>query len=840
MQASVLRVLSVLLFLGSVQWLQAAVLPDSLQHKVDSLYALIPTTSDSLFPSLVNQAGNIYYSYYNSLAVPAYYETDWPEENIALLRRADTLAGFYADTNQWLESVVLLTNYHFSDPDTALKKDYFKRLKHLAASNGYELNFSLGAGLEEREREYFRISHNIWIQEDTSQSWGIEEILLPEQQATFEINPFRLNPYLLTREKVFWAKLRLRGQLTRDDDYYFMVGYEIFSWRDIEIYIPDSLGQYQMNRSGFFTPLEEKPLHDWPNYFSVFVPKGGEKTIYLRLANPTGIATPTDILLFRTNREQIKTQEAKNSHINGIFQGVVLVQGLFFLFWFFSTRSKVYLNYVLYLLSLAFFTIVANYFRQLFPQYPDATGPFFSAAAFFIAFGFIQFTFSLLRVAERKNGKLWRRILWIGLGIMGLALTASLFANIFYHEIAILGGAYTRLEFTSIRIGLAILFFFLIASVIWSIQAIKMGQKNAIYYLIANGLFVLGVSIPILSPIFDIDLVSFKDSVYSAQISIIVQLALFGLAVGQQQNQLEKEKRSALEDNLGLQKSINEATAKFVPYEFLRSLGRESILDVHLGDQVEKSVTVLFMDIRSYTTLSERMTPQENFAFLNAYLGRVGPLIKSNGGFVNQYYGDGIMAIFMGEAQDAWQATTAIQTTLITYNQERLKHQRIPIKVGMGLHSGLLMMGVIGDSERMDAGVVSDTVNTASRMEGLSKIFGADLILSASTFEALSEEAKQACRPLGKVKVKGKKSAIEIYEGALPAGSIKIQQKAAFTAALDDYRAGNIKTAIQKWEQLLIQNPQDQAISFYLEQCRLAEQKPVANAWDSVLRLDRK
>ncbi|MEL7532943.1 MAG: adenylate/guanylate cyclase domain-containing protein, partial [Bacteroidota bacterium] len=820
MQQGILRLLSILMITGSVLPLKATVIPDSLQQKVDSLYALIPTSSDSLFPSLVNQAGNIYHNYYSSLGVPAYYDTDWPEENIALLRRADTLAGFYADTNQWLESVILLTNYHFADPDTSLKEHYFSRLKHLAASNGYELSFSLGAGLEDSDNEYFRISHNLWILEDTSKELGLEQILSPEQQAAFKTNPFRQVPYIRTRDKVFWTKLRLRGQPTRDDDYYFMVGFETFSWRDIEIYVPDSLGQYQMSRSGFFTPLDEKPIADWPNYFSVFVPKGGEKTIYIRLADPTSFTTPLGILLFRTNREQINAKEAQNDHINGIFQGVVLVQGLFFLFWFFSTRSRIYLNYVLYLLSLSFFTVVVNYFRTVFPQYPDATGPFFAASAFFISCGFILFSFSLLRVAERPNGKRWNRILWFGLGGIALALIVNLLATVFNYEMQIWGGFYSRLAFNSIRMGLVILFLFLMASVFWAVQAIRMGQKNAIYFLIANGIFVLGVGVPMLTPILDIDLITFKDSVYFVQASIIVQLALFGLAVGQQQNQLEKEKRSALEDNLNMQKSINEATAKFVPYEFLRSLGRESILDVHLGDQVEKSVTVLFMDIRSYTTLSERMTPQENFSFLNAYLGRIGPLIKGNGGFVNQYYGDGIMAISMGEEQDAWEATLDIQSALITYNQKRIKHQRIPIKVGMGLHTGLLMMGVIGDAERMDAGVVSDTVNTASRMEGLSKMFGAELILSGSTYEALSDEAKTYCRPLGQVQVKGKNQTISIYEGALKAEEPKYQQKAAFAAALLDFREGNLNQAIKQWEVLLASNPNDKAIQFYLTRSR--------------------
>ena len=106
---------------------------------------------------------------------------------------------------------------------------------------------------------------------------------------------------------------------------------------------------------------------------------------------------------------------------------------------------------------------------------------------------------------------------------------------------------------------------------------------------------------------------------------------------------------------------INTAYGRFVPHEFLKALGRESIIDVRLGDQVQGEVTVFFSDIRSYSSLSELMTPEQNFNFLNAYLHRVGPIIKKHNGFVNQFLGDGIMALFRHSAEDALKASIAIQ-----------------------------------------------------------------------------------------------------------------------------------------------------------------------------------
>jgi adenylate cyclase len=91
---------------------------------------------------------------------------------------------------------------------------------------------------------------------------------------------------------------------------------------------------------------------------------------------------------------------------------------------------------------------------------------------------------------------------------------------------------------------------------------------------------------------------------------------------------------------------IHEVTKKFVPNEFIRSLGKENITDVKLGDQVKKIVTVLFTDIRDFTTLSEKMSPEENFRFVSSFNERLGPVIRSHFGFINQYLGDSIWQFF--------------------------------------------------------------------------------------------------------------------------------------------------------------------------------------------------
>ena len=211
---------------------------------------------------------------------------------------------------------------------------------------------------------------------------------------------------------------------------------------------------------------------------------------------------------------------------------------------------------------------------------------------------------------------------------------------------------------------------------------------------------------------------------------------------------------------------IHDITTKFVPYEFIQSLGREVITDVKLGDLVERKVTVLFTDIRDFTELSEQMTPEDNFLFVSSFNRRMGPVIRDNGGFINQYLGDAIMAIFPNKAEDALNAAIQMQRKLLDYNAYRKKSGRVPIRMGIGMHTGPLIMGITGDQKRMDAATISDTVNTASRIESLNKKYATSIILSQETLDHIEDPGQFEIKHLDKVQVKGKKAPVSVYECA--------------------------------------------------------------------------
>jgi predicted ATPase/class 3 adenylate cyclase/tRNA A-37 threonylcarbamoyl transferase component Bud32 len=183
--------------------------------------------------------------------------------------------------------------------------------------------------------------------------------------------------------------------------------------------------------------------------------------------------------------------------------------------------------------------------------------------------------------------------------------------------------------------------------------------------------------------------------------------------------------------------AINRAYERFVPQQFLSHLSRESITDVQLGDQIQREMTILFSDIRDFTSISEGMSPAENFQFVNEYLRHMEPQITHQHGFIDKYIGDAIMALFPHTAEDAIRAALEMLRSLEQFNEARIERGEIPIRIGIGLHTGLLMLGIVGGPNRMDGTVISDAVNLASRVESLTKHYGASLLITEATRQRL-------------------------------------------------------------------------------------------------------
>lgn len=516
------------------------------------------------------------------------------------------------------------------------------------------------------------------------------------------------------------------------------------------------------------------------------------------------------------------------------FQGVFWILIIYNLVLFFSLRIPAYLYYAGYLFCVSTFVM----FAVGDMTHPEFGNPRYIAPLGYLFFGSINIFYYLFGQNFLNLQELlpkWNRFIhyYIRAKIAVLILVQLNLYTWFHIPIALV------VEFSMVMIDVII-------SLIFFVSLLKTKTRLAYFFVAGSAsVVVFGITSAILGYLFNLQ---FTFTIFLS--SIVVEVVFFSLGLGykirlseKQKLQAEREKRTAQEALNEELTRINTAFGRFVPQDFLKSLGHESILDVNLGDSVQKEVTVMFSDIRGYTSLSEKMTPQENFKFLNAYLGRMGPIIHQHRGFVNQYYGDGIMALFLSEPSDAVAAAIAMQEELQAYNKVRIKAGRKPVQIGIGIHTGPLMMGVIGDTLRLEAGVVSDTVNIAARVEGLTKYYGAPILASNSTFSMMDQE-KILSRYLGNVKVKGKELILGIHEviDGLPTElkQQKARTKREFDHAINTYLEGDFATSTALFEQITSNFPEDQAARIFYTNSLTYLQLGPPEGWDGADRITEK
>ncbi|MEZ4310355.1 MAG: adenylate/guanylate cyclase domain-containing protein, partial [Polyangiaceae bacterium] len=237
-------------------------------------------------------------------------------------------------------------------------------------------------------------------------------------------------------------------------------------------------------------------------------------------------------------------------------------------------------------------------------------------------------------------------------------------------------------------------------------------------------------------------------------------------------------------------------------------------------------------------------TPEESFAFLGSYYRRIGPIIEENGGMVNQFLGDGIMALFPGSADDAVRAGIAIQHEIQRINAEGARQGLTPISSGVGLHTGDVILGIIGDRYRFSGNVVSDTVNVASRVETLTKTYGMRIAASGETLAALRRSDAVLHRFLDVVRLKGRTKPILVYE--LFGGDeeaereLKTRTRDRFEKAHQAYEQERFEEASRLFSGILAENPSDGAAELFRTRCDHYAKHGVPLGWAGVEEMRHK
>lgn len=206
------------------------------------------------------------------------------------------------------------------------------------------------------------------------------------------------------------------------------------------------------------------------------------------------------------------------------------------------------------------------------------------------------------------------------------------------------------------------------------------------------------------------------------------------------------------------------AVSRFVPTTLLNLVGQNDVTQVDVGDHIQRPMTTLFADLRGFTALAERMSSRQSFCMINDLFGELVPWIYEHHGVVDKYLGDGLMALFPRHSSDAVRAAVAMLDAVRTFNLKQGGRLPAPVQLSLGIHTGDVILGMVGSASRLDTTVMSDSVNLAARIERLTRKIAADLLITEQVYEDLSPELQAQSRFLGKLQVRGKQQPVGVYE----------------------------------------------------------------------------
>jgi len=269
---------------------------------------------------------------------------------------------------------------------------------------------------------------------------------------------------------------------------------------------------------------------------------------------------------------------------------------------------------------------------------------------------------------------------------------------------------------------------------------------------------------------------------------------------------------------------LNESTIRFVPVQFMEQLGVSDITKMKLGDNIQRDITILFFDIRYFSINSEMMTAHENFIFINKILGIAGPIIRKHNGFVDKYIGDAAMALFVN-GLDAVRAGIELFNQLVVDKNTRVEIGVDGINIGVGVHSGSVMMGIVGENERLSSTVISANVNLASRVEGLTKQTGSGLLITRDTLNQLAgNESEFEYRFIGMVQAAGVNVVVGLFD-ILDALSPKEKKrrmatKEIFESGVRKYHMKDYAGAVERFHKVIGTDPDDVCAVHHLKEAQ--------------------
>lgn len=280
---------------------------------------------------------------------------------------------------------------------------------------------------------------------------------------------------------------------------------------------------------------------------------------------------------------------------------------------------------------------------------------------------------------------------------------------------------------------------------------------------------------------------------------------------------------------------------RFVPQPFLKVLGKKTVTQISLGEQTNRRMTMLVCNMREFSEFSKRLSTDENFRFINSFLKEFGPAVREYGGFTSRYLGAGLLSMFPDEPGEALKAAMKLRETLENYNRRRSNTGYEPIEIGISVHTADVMLGIIGEEQRLEGSVVSTAVELTLDLEKLSAKLGVNVLLTEDALRAMPKLSEGAYRKLGAFQLGEAMRTIElfdVFEGdPVHIRKLKQETQEPFERAVALFRAGKFYDAREAFVAVVKKNRDDLAAKLYFFECDRYFQEGVNEQWNNALRI---
>ncbi|WP_036040513.1 adenylate/guanylate cyclase domain-containing protein [Leptospira alstonii] len=626
------------------------------------------------------------------------------------------------------------------------------------------------------------------------------------------------------------------------------------------IYFPDIgenwelyLNEVLVRKEGFPTYVDNNDLTPSVrrSLRSVILPippgalKEGKNTIFIYMIGESNIASyfqNDHFGFYHTSGYKIspiqKIYESTSEYFETFLYGIYFIFGIYHIFFYAMRRRDlyyVYFGFLSFVSSVYFFSSSNLIFQKFVNPNSEIDSSFFFRIEYssltLILPAFYYFLKDYFYQKEKTNVvPTFFVILLVGLFFAILVIPFS-----WIHVV--------------VRICQISMIFFLIYILFFSIQTVRRKRQDARTIL-------AGISVCIVFAVWDL-----SDSVFKIarphysffKIAYLLFIVTIVKILISRYIQFYKDVK-LLNAQLSNQK---DAFYRFVPVEFIRVLDNESPVSISIGNNKEKSMTVLRSDILNFANLAETIPSSQKIAFLNSYLSEMEEIVYKTAGFVDKYMGDSILALFAdysdrAEKENFNSADNAVESAIKMVSAVRSVKMRKnlsifsewTLEIGIGINTGSLILGTVGSSRRIDTTVIGDAVNLASSLQSLTSLYQSRILISHHTYLRLHRMSDVGIRMIDSAYVKGRNEPVDIYEvfesDPEDIKKFKLKTSELLSQGIFEYKSGKFDEAAKIFKQLYREEPADNLSKIYLKRCKLYSSKPPEENWDGIFRFQTK